>query len=118
MKIDYDVGDIVVCVDDSPSPEWGPTRIKIGRFYRVRRIGPNAPNSLVNKVGPSVWVEEVEPHSPAGFGWFRFRKLPKADDEFTEYMRSMKPHKQAVEERCPLTGQSLIARQQFESECG
>lgn len=92
MKIDYDVGDVVVCVDADGAPE-----LVAGGYYRVTDI----------KVAEE-WYEDagelgtsLEGVSPTDgymdFKASRFRKLPKADDEFTEYMRSMKPHKQPVD---------------------
>lgn len=47
----------------------------------------------------------------------RLRKIKKADEDFTAYMRKMKP-KQTEKPRCPLTGEPLTVQERFEQECG
>lgn len=100
MKIDYDVGDVVICVDASDGDACPPldtiTPIKAGSAYRVTGMVKTA-------YGPATLIEGEKPHRCAccdgQSGWRpdRFRKLPKADDEFTEYMRRMKPANKRVD---------------------
>lgn len=87
MKIDYDVGDAVVY----RGPPEGVTGLKsglvIGSIHRCTRIYTWHDGSLATNIDTM----------PGSFEPLCFRKLPKADDYFTEYMRSMKPHKQPVD---------------------
>ena len=113
MQIDYDVGDCVVCVDAHSAP-----MLRQGGMYRVSAI-TLVENCYADAGELGVSVEGVKPLPPYGdFHPRRFRKLPKASDEFTEQMRKLKPHKQKVEARCPISGQPLSVREMFESECG
>lgn len=89
MKIDYDVGDVVVRVDDVLwNHEKAPPK---NHPVRAVRIEYNWDCLGVTIDGyPS-------DHISGQWRADHFRKLLKADDEFTEYMRSMKPHKQPVD---------------------
>jgi hypothetical protein len=86
MSAPFNVGDVVVCVDDRPTPAWGETGLKRGRMYRVSRVGPVMLNTLLQRDCHSVdVVGVVAPSRGRGFGDFRFRKI---DDEVTESFRS------------------------------
>lgn len=91
MKIDYDVGDVVVYIG-------GPNRIPeghplcIGKMYKVEMIISPSPG-----IYGTIICGYRSGHPTGAWCITAFRKLPKADDYFTEYMRSMKPHKQPVD---------------------
>lgn len=96
MADDFQVGDVVVCVNadmiDCPhDPEVlhagfeAPARGAIGR---VRAIAP-APAPEGER-----WCGCTAIFTDDGAGIIaRFRKLPKADDRFAEQMRALKPHR-------------------------
>lgn len=85
MKIDYDVGDVVVCVDDS----GGLFDLPVVRFGQIERV-----SQIVECEGGGLGVELIgKTHPDWAYGAERFRKLPKADDTFTEQMRALRPHK-------------------------
>lgn len=86
----FQVGDIVVCIDDKPAPDHQPPKgcqwIKAGRVYRVKAI-----LQVVGLHGPRFGIELVDvpgplPHS----GWhaWRFRKIERADDNFIATLRA------------------------------
>lgn len=107
MRIDYDVGDVVVCVDDAPvEGDCRPTGLREGFLYRVLAFHDEWPSVIVSAR-----------HDGGGHWLWRFKKLPKADEDFTAYMRKMKP-KQTEKPRCPLTGEPLTVQERFEQECG
>lgn len=114
MQIDYDVGDVVVCISsdgkggDGVDPDCPLPFIAVGGFRRVRNIEPSFEGVEFEGCYDEDWCYDAR----------SFRKLPKASDDFTEQMRKLKPHKQKVEARCPITGQPLSVREMFESECG
>lgn len=86
MNIDYDVGDICVKVGGT---------YKVGCFFRCIAIGPEGRGHKSGRIGVSAKFEGLT--STIGLGWFygpNFRKLPKADAEFTEMLRAIKPVKQ------------------------
>lgn len=79
-KIDYDVGDLVVCVDDRGSS------VAKGTVYTVTRVENFHSRShpiLGREIGLAVYLKELEPH-PGKFGFhpLRFRKLPRKPQEF------------------------------------
>ena len=88
---DYDVGDLVVCVDDGPSralPAMGePSGLHLGRVYRVLEALP--PDS-VSRCGRyrflnwAVYVSGAKPPLNIPYHAPRFRKLnPKPPEFFT-----------------------------------
>lgn len=86
------VGDVVVCVDDGP----------IVCARGVRHTGASAP-----KRGSVVRVESIRPFGPCGCPSIysgsttglihRFRKIKKAEDEFTALVRRCQPIKREVQ---------------------
>jgi len=81
MTISFKAGDVVVCVDAQPNPEYQPKpsmllRIKEGAVYRVAAFLPPPGRPGVQLVGVD--------HAP-GHGWQaeRFRKIEPADPQFT-----------------------------------
>lgn len=92
-KIDYGVGDVVVACNKDPIPcksghyrnHLGGNCPKVGAVVRVDSITNGICGCLeINFDGIRVLAD-------------RFRLLPKADEQFTEYMRRMKPVKRSVE---------------------
>jgi hypothetical protein len=78
----FDVGDVVVCVDDRPGKHGiAPARIRKGATYRVEDISP---------LGRGVTLRGVDA-SPAW--WFRADRFRKIDadttEEFREQLRSL-----------------------------
>jgi hypothetical protein len=80
----FEVGDLVVCVDDKPTK--GPiaaivpihSLIRVGRVYRINYVGLTS----LGKV--TLGLEGVIlPHPMKGFAPYRFRKISPADDEFS-----------------------------------
>lgn len=89
MKIDYDVGDVVVRVSDVYYGE--DVAPPIGKPVRVELICDSFGELGVLISGyPS-------PHFSRQWNAARFRKLPKADEQFTEQMRCIKPAKRKVD---------------------
>lgn len=82
---DFQVGDFVVCVDASMLPtSHNETGLTEGRLYRISAI--HSDEQCVRLFG------FIPP--PLRSGWhlqLRFRKLPKADEQFTEQMRALRP---------------------------
>lgn len=89
----FKVGEVVVCVDDRLNPDFGPSRLRRGKFYKVARIGAICNNSVFGR-GGTLFLEEVPSESLSGFSAKRFRKLPKADQSFTDMIRACKPVKE------------------------
>lgn len=90
-KIDYDVGDLVVCVDERQT-----NRLKSGCVYTVAGFIAIGKNVIDGTVGTGVCLTEVAPNAPrAGFDARRFRKLPKKSQEFfageTQTVRDLVP---------------------------
>ena len=111
MKIDYDVGDVVVKVDGEKD---------IGRITRCTEICVNGQKGEDSHTrGPvAKFSDYSDPNGKYEWLWAaNFKKLPKADEDFTAYMRKMKP-KQTEKPRCPLTGEPLTVGERFEQECG
>lgn len=89
MQIDYDVGDVVVCISTPTCHSaYDIGKVKKGAMYRVDRFVFG---------GQAVHLCGIDWTNPNGMWAHRFRKLPKASDEFTEQMRKLKPNKQKVE---------------------
>jgi hypothetical protein len=94
---DIQAGDVVVCVDASPSR--APYHVKrdptvpltLGAYYRVRELAP-AENG---RIGIRL-VGIILPHyerlgTEIVFKADRFRKIDAADEQFTHQIRSLKP---------------------------
>lgn len=86
MSEEFNVGDVVVCVNNSPilcerrihTGGWAP---EIGTIVRVVSLGSDDCGC--------VWLRGNN-----GAGLFaRFKKLPKATDEFTRQIRACRPNK-------------------------
>lgn len=91
MRIDYDVGDVVVCVIPGVS-------IGVGQIGRVSGFRNGNGKSMLGECNLGVFLVGKQAKSRHGsYDARRFRKLPKADEEFTEYMRRMKPAKRKVD---------------------
>lgn len=98
---DFQVGDVVVCVDDSPyrsrDVKGKPWPMAKGSTWRVSDV-------LVARLGPLAGQVLLRFHAEPPLsrawkrGWYhaRFRKLSKADEQFTEQMRQCKPHRNRV----------------------
>jgi hypothetical protein len=96
----FEVGDLVVCVDDQPKK--GQIRalvpihhlIKRGHVYRVDYVG-RAPSSGKVTVG----LEGVSLPAPmVGFAPYRFRKIRPSDNEFSRLLaRSVGRFKRELE---------------------
>jgi hypothetical protein len=89
--IDYDVGDVVVCVDAGVikcKSGWRHigSGIKKGDIIRVDAIAPSRRMGLTCPTCLAVRSNSGELGVAA-----RFRKLPKTTDEFTDQMRRLKP---------------------------
>ena len=97
MGEDFQVGDVVVCVDartpampNSTAPAEH-SELREGSMYRVRSLWNDS------CFGPCLTLNEVEARSVnGGFLCRRFRKLPKADEEFTASLRARKPSRNRV----------------------
>jgi hypothetical protein len=91
------IGDVVVCVDDSPCKCCGaPTQVVRGRTYQVTdiRVGINPARSLPIVSLYLVGVRARGKHAGWGINSERFRKVQKADDKFTRQIRALRPAKQ------------------------
>ena len=85
MSSDFKTGDIVVCINACPNPDYQPSptmlmRIKKGAIYRVAAYLPPPGRAGLQLVGVD--------HAP-GHGWqaVRFRKIEPADPEFIALIR-------------------------------
>jgi len=92
---DFQVGDVVVCVDDSPARSIDvrgmPWPMRMGSTWRV--IGLVRSKSTGEIL---LLLKNSPPHlAPWKRGWVkdRFRKLPRADVQFARDMRACKPHR-------------------------
>jgi hypothetical protein len=95
MADDFQVGDVVVCVDDGPiiCPH-DPIVIHDGSLAAKRRsVGRII--AIQPGFGGVCMCNVVLTDGGAGVE-ARFRKLPKADDRFAEQMRALKPHREKV----------------------
>jgi len=87
----FDVGDLVVCIDNaSKKGAIGPIvpihhLLRKGRIYRVNFIGTSRMGSL------TVGLEGVAlPPPMKGFAPYRFRRIDPADPEFIEMIRGLR----------------------------
>jgi hypothetical protein len=87
----FDVGDLVVCIDNAPKKGRNPPIVPIhhllrrGRIYRVDFIGTTRWGN------PTVGLEGVAlPPPMMGFGPYRFRRIGPAEPEFIEMMRGLR----------------------------
>ncbi len=92
MSDDFQVGDVVVCVHaSSPACSYS-TPPEKGRHYRVTGV-IRARCAKTKRPVQGVEVAELSATPFSAFHELFFRKLPKADETFTEQMRSLRPHK-------------------------
>lgn len=98
-------GDLVVCVNTSPLPRNGPgnllylAALKVGRCYTVSWVGRTTPPEYL----PIIRLAGIDHGARLGIeGWHpeRFRKIDKADEGFTAWMKAMRP-KQTVRGETP-----------------
>lgn len=94
---DFQVGDVVVCVDAGPAfgplSGWIKVPLAVGRYYTVIHIASEV--DYEGEYGVQVagiGVEELPDFHPC-FQARRFRKIDAADEQFTQQMRSLKPVK-------------------------
>ena len=84
----FSVGEIVVCVDDTPLPDrarrHGEDWISQGKFYRVAAATSDRHGNA------GVRLEGVK-EMPPRVGWFawRFKRLESADEKFREMMNCL-----------------------------
>ncbi len=88
---DFDVGDLVVCVDDGPCRYTGklPKTSRRGRAYRVVKMWP--PEAMTHPI----WAFDAEgdvisPTAPSR-ACYRFRKIDKASDDWAAEWEACKP---------------------------
>lgn len=90
MSGNFEVGDIVVCVDNAPDEHCRKAFVLgLGRVYRVAATGFCRGTPCVAfacHVGDN-------PGWGLAFQSRRFRLLPKADDTFVAEMRALRPRK-------------------------
>ncbi len=99
-KPDFGPGDLVVCVDDGPGragPALGvPSFLRKGLIYRVSKM--NAPGVPLDGMRPASWhvvlLDTASAFPNLGYRAERFRKIDKADEQFTAQIRACKPVKQ------------------------
>lgn len=92
---DFQVGDVVVCVDDGPCGcGCGDLmNFSIGQMDRIDRIWVRSSGVYFD----SPHFGTPSPNHPArGVAARRFRKLPKADDSFIQQILACKPHHNQV----------------------
>lgn len=75
---DYDAGDLVVCVDDTPNPKFGVSKLRRGAVYVVEKVEP--PNRVDPRWGCR--IAGVASLSREGFAADRFRKIDPKPPEF------------------------------------
>jgi hypothetical protein len=87
----FDVGDLVVCIDNGPKKGWIRPIIPIhhllhkGRIYRVNFIGTSSWGK------PTVGLQGVAlPPPMMGFDPDRFRRIDPAEPEFIEMIRGLR----------------------------
>lgn len=80
----FQVGDVVQCVDAKPSMEgYEPTELVEGAVYTVYAVGTDP----LGQTG--LFLDELESVGFAGgYLAYRFRKLPKADEQFTADLKA------------------------------
>jgi hypothetical protein len=86
MSGPFNVGDVVVYVDDLPTPNYPVDpdllAMRLGHFYRVEEVTHGGSGVRVSPSG-------LRPRE--GFYIWRFRHLPKADSKFAASMRALRP---------------------------
>lgn len=86
---DFDAGDLVVCVDDAPNPRRPAVPvdklIRRGRTYRVEAVFLSKTKTRwgITLIGVQL------PPPTVGFNAARFRKIDKADEGFTAWVRAL-----------------------------
>lgn len=96
MGEDFKPGDVVVCVDDSSARHTGgPVPFRRGDLLRVAKAKLH-PVSYVFSLGFVGLEWPGKPGLHAAYHADRFRKLPKADEEFTASIRACKPFRNRV----------------------
>lgn len=94
--IDYDVGDVVVCVDAGPSKPCEPNiPLQAQTLYRVSDMG----RGWSHGGNETIWVDlcgmAIDP--ARGLEASRFKKLPKADSGFIALIKTKKQPKRRLE---------------------
>lgn len=112
--IDIQAGDIVVCLDNSPRATSGPdnlkelAQIRVGALYRIASVEVSPRGKVA--IRPCGVVFGVQPNGfRRGFRAERFRKVTKADQGFSTWMKSLKPtdkRRERIEARRAETPQS------------
>jgi hypothetical protein len=99
----FEVGDKVVCVDDSPVPKvpkgdillLPPVMVKEGSIYVIREIFPKASGvQLLGLEGASVLGSENRGNIP--WNWHRFRKLSELQSEARNRKESLRLERQSA----------------------
>jgi hypothetical protein len=90
----FKVGDVVVCVDVRPFDEHplcvaACKRLSRQAPYRVLGVGVFEDGTAALNVG--VRNDDIYPRWNNLWGSYRFRHLPKADEQFTAKIRALKP---------------------------
>ena len=91
----FDVGDLVVCVDDRTSRGSPHVEVRKGRAYRVAFY--NAKSDYHDIFGHDcgkVHLAEVACDNRHGFAAARFRKIDAPDTEVSRLIRACKPVRQ------------------------
>lgn len=109
MSDDFRPGDLVECVDTSPSEYWGTPPLTLREVYTVERVRPSIEYSPGIWSGVGLRIEGVEPPAAALWGGkaafhaWRFRKLYTPNPKFiasllaeTVFMPPVKPVKVGV----------------------
>lgn len=93
MADDFQVGDVVVCINDDICPVVGGQHsYRKGAIYRVAIV-----RTVKDYLGrPATGLKAVGLENEAGRNIICFRKLPKADEQFTADMRACRPHRNRV----------------------
>jgi len=98
MSEEFQVGDVVVCVDaDTPARPgyFSPDQIRNGDLYRLS-------DTFIDEWGDCIKVAGIVAHTVnGGFLAARFRKLPRADEEFTRQIRACKPQRTPAHSGAP-----------------
>jgi hypothetical protein len=75
--MDWQVGDLAVCVNADPHPQYGPVTLREGCVYRVAGVKPGLEfNSLVGRQCIGIYIAGNLSAAPAGsYVADRFRKI-------------------------------------------
>jgi hypothetical protein len=90
--IDIQAGDVVVCVNVDPAPYWGPPPLTLRAVYRVEDV-----LGIDDGDGVGIVIQGVSAAPCLAFYSYRFKKLPKADESFTQQIRACRPIKRGVD---------------------